>query len=98
MKSALLILAICLAFALVNGRNAQKYTNFARSFALIYNLDKYCICCSCQKSEPVCRFELTDFIENHVVYDGHRLFEATLEHKCQIYTADVARKWFWSGI
>lgn len=29
---------------------------------------------SCQKSEPVCRFESTDFTENHVVYDDYRLF------------------------
>ncbi len=28
---------------------------------------------SCQKSEAVCRFELTDFIENRIVYDSHRL-------------------------
>lgn len=28
---------------------------------------------SCGKSEPVCRFELPDFTENGVVYDGHRL-------------------------
>ncbi len=28
---------------------------------------------SCPKSEPVCRFELTDFIENRIVYDGHTL-------------------------
>lgn len=28
---------------------------------------------SCLKSEPVCSFELADFIENRVAYDGHRL-------------------------
>ncbi len=27
----------------------------------------------CWKSEPVCRFELTDLIENQVVFDGHKL-------------------------
>lgn len=27
---------------------------------------------SYQKSEAVCRFKLSDFIENHVVHDGHR--------------------------
>ncbi len=26
---------------------------------------------SCRKSEPVRRFEFTDFIENHIVYDDH---------------------------
>ncbi len=47
---------------------------------------------SCLKSEPVCRFELTDFIENRAVYDGHNMtssagktsnvwhFEPILEH------------------
>ncbi len=29
---------------------------------------------SCGKSEPVCRLQLTDSTENHVVYDGHRLW------------------------
>ncbi len=29
---------------------------------------------SWQKSEPVCRSELTDFIENHVVYDWYKPF------------------------
>jgi len=28
---------------------------------------------SCQMSEPVCRFRLTDISENHVVYDDYRL-------------------------
>ncbi len=47
---------------------------------------------SCLKSEPVCRSELADFIENHAVYDGHNMtssagktsnvwhFEPILEH------------------
>ncbi len=47
---------------------------------------------SCLKSEPVCRSELTDFIENRAVYDGHNMtsssgktsnvwhFEPILEH------------------
>lgn len=29
---------------------------------------------SCWKPEPVHRFELTDFKENHIVYDGHRQY------------------------
>ncbi len=28
---------------------------------------------SCQKSESVCRFELTDSIENRIVYESFRL-------------------------
>lgn len=30
---------------------------------------------SCQRSKPVCRFELTDLIENHVVYDLKSVYE-----------------------
>ncbi len=38
---------------------------------------------SCRKPEPVCRFELTDFIDNLVVCDGHRLwFLASMYPSC----------------
>lgn len=38
---------------------------------------------SCRKPEPVCRFELSDFIENFVVCDGHRLrFLASMNPSC----------------
>lgn len=47
------------------------YTNFAQLFCI--DLQSGQVNDSCQKSETVCRFELTDFTENFVMYDGHRL-------------------------
>lgn len=46
------------------------YTNFDQLFCI--DLQSGQVNDSCQKSETVCRFELTDFTENCVMYDGHR--------------------------
>ncbi len=52
------------------------------------------------KSEPVCRLQLTDSTENHVVYDGHRLwfYPVGWYQTCLIFSADFRTHMFSSVI
>lgn len=44
---------------------------------------------SSRKSEPVCRFELTDFIENCIVCDGYRLFILASDFFDSVQSEDI---------
>ncbi len=49
------------------------YTIWVPILPPIYNLEKSMIVAKNQRQFAFCRLELTDFIENCMVYDGNRL-------------------------
>ncbi len=49
------------------------YTIWAPNFPPIYSLEKSMTVAKNQRQSALCRLEMTDFIENCVVYDGNRL-------------------------
>ncbi len=51
----------------------KKSKSLRQEYTVFSDLQSGEVDASGQKSEPVCRFELTDLIENHIVYDGQRL-------------------------
>ncbi len=61
---------ICVTFSSSHFKLGIHYTTPTPS--LIFH--RFTIWRSCRKSEPVWRFELPDFIENRIVYDGLRLW------------------------
>ncbi len=52
----------------------------------------------CWKSEPVCRYELTDSIENRIVYDGHRLRFFFASDFDSIQSDDIKHVWYFQPI
>lgn len=52
------------------------YTAFVQVFfGLTFSLDESALVAECQSQSAVCgQSELTDFRENHVVFEGHRLY------------------------